>query len=119
MFRRLFGTSDAQQLQFLEVRSIATIVILVVSIIVSFFLPQALAAIGAVMLFVWGWPGLKKLFGITTIGALFFNNIVIGVVLFLLYIIAAYLAGVVVAFLGIGRWIYLKVKYSTEGSDNG
>lgn len=114
MFRRLFGESDMDQLQYLEVRSIITIIVLVISTITSFFAPDALALVAVVMLFVWGWDVVKSLFGITAVGALFSGNVVVGVILFVLYLIIAYLAGVIFAFLGVGRWIYLKAKYRTQ-----
>ena len=54
MFNRIFGGSDAEQLQFLETRSIITIVTLVISLVASAFVPEALGLIAFVMLFVWG-----------------------------------------------------------------
>ena len=39
--------------------------------------------------------------------------------LFFIYIVGAYLTGVVFAFLGVGRWIYLKIKYRNAGDYNG
>ena len=119
MFNRIFGGNDAEQLRFLETRSIITIAAIVIGLVASIFVPEALALIAFVMLFVWGWNVIKKWFGITTLGAIFSGNIVIGVIIFLIYIIAAYLAGIVFAFLGVGRWIYLKVKYRANGTGNG
>ena len=111
MFNRIFGGSDAEQLQFLEIRSIITIVALVVAFIASFFSSEALGLIAVVMLFIWGWNVTKNWFGITTLGAIFSGNVVIGVIIFMFYLIVAYLVGIVFAFLGVGRWIYLKMKY--------
>lgn len=116
MFNRIFGGSDAEQLQFLEVRSIITIIAVVVAIIASFFSSEALALIAVVMLFIWGWNVVKNWFGTTTLGAIFSGNVVIGVILFMIYLIVAYLAGIVFAFLGVGRWIYLKVKHSNQAN---
>lgn len=111
MFSRIFGGSDEDQLRFLEVRSIITIIALLVAFVGSFFSSEAPALIAVVMLFVWGWNVVKNWFGITTLGAIFSGNIVIGVVLFMIYLIVAYLAGIVFAILGVGRWIFLKIKY--------
>lgn len=119
MFNRIFGGSDAEQLQFLEVRSIITIVVLAVSIVASCFYPNASSLIAIVMLFIWGWNVVKNWFGITTIAAIFSGNVVIGAVLFVFYLIIAYLVGVFFALLGVGRWIYLKVKYRNAGAKNG
>lgn len=111
MFERIFGGTHQEQMEFLETRSIITLVALAIGIVGSFITPEALAIVGFVMLFVWGWGVIKSMFGITTLGAIFCGNIVIGVILFLFYIVGAYLAGLVFAVLGVGRWIYLKVKY--------
>lgn len=111
LFNRIFGGSDAEQLQFLEIRSIITIVTMVIAIVASFFASEALGLIAVVMLFIWGWNVIKNWFGITTLGAIFSGNVVIGVVIFMFYLIVAYLVGIVFAFLGVGRWIYLKLKY--------
>lgn len=119
MFNRIFGGSDAEQLCFLETRSIITIAAIIIGLVASVFSPEALGLIAFVMLFVWGWNVIKNWFGITTLGAIFSGNIVIGVILFMIYIVAAYLAGIVFAFLGVGRWIYLKMKYRTSGTNNG
>lgn len=115
MFKRIFGGSDAEQLQFLGTRSMITILALVVSLAASVVTPQALSLIALVMMFVWGWGVVKSLFGITTIAAVFSGNVVVGMILFVLYMIAAYFAGIVFAFLGVGRWIYLKVKWMSHG----
>lgn len=63
------------------------------------------------MLFIWGWRVIRNWFGITTISAIFSGNVVIGVTIFLFYLIVAYLADILFAILGVGRWIYLKMKY--------
>lgn len=84
-----------------------------------YFSPEALGLIAVVMLFIWGWNVVKNWFGITTLGAIFSGNVVIGVILFMIYLIVAYLVGIVFAFLGVGRWIYLKMKYRNAGANNG
>ena len=71
MFNRIFGGSDAEQLRFLETRSIITIVALVIALVASIFSPEALGLIAVVMLFIWGWNVVKNWFGITTLGAIF------------------------------------------------
>lgn len=119
MFARIFGGTDEEQLAFLEIRAIITIVACVLGIVCSFFTETALALIALVMLFIWGWNVIKKWFGLTTLGAIFAGNIVIGVILFLIYLVVAYLVGIVFAFLGVGRWIYLKVKHRARATDNG
>ena len=112
MLDRIFGGTIEMQLQFLEARSIITIITLIASIVMSFVVPEALGLIALVMMFVWGWGVMKNWFGITAIGILLSGNLVVGVVLFVLYVTAAYLLGMVFSVLGVGRWIYLKVKYA-------
>ena len=67
--------------------------------------------VAIVLLFVWGWPVVKGLFGITAIGAIFSGNVVIGVVLFVVYLTLAYFLGIIFAFIGTIRYIYLRIKY--------
>lgn len=112
MFERIFGGSEQEQLEFLEVRSIITIAAVVVALVASLFMPEALGLIAFVMLFVWGWSVIKSWFGITAIGVIFSGNIVWGVVIFMLYLVGAYLAGIVFSVVGVCRWIYLRVKLS-------
>lgn len=107
MFNRIFGGSDSEQLQFLEKRSLITIAAIVLAIII----PRASPLIALGMLFLWGWNVVKALFNIKDIADIFADNIVFGVVVFVFYTVVAYLAGIVFAILGVGRWIYLKIKY--------
>lgn len=99
MFTRLFGETEEIQLQYLKTRVIITLISLVL-----------FPTFPIVMLFVWGWNTVKSLFGITSIGIIFSGNVIIGSVIFVFYVIFAYCAGMFVALLGIGRYIYLKVK---------
>lgn len=123
MFKRLFGETEQEQLQYLHVRSIVTIIILVLLAVALLFsligVDSIAGAIGTVatmgiaiiMLFVWGWPVLKRFFGITTMGAIFSGNVVIGIFLFMAYLMGAYFLGIVFAFIGTARYIYLRIKY--------
>lgn len=110
MFRRLFGERVEDQLRYLQWRVLVT-VLCVAACVVGFlaFSSNWTPLIALVMLFVWGWNVVKTWFGVTTVAAIFSRNVVVGVVLFVFYLIVAYLAGVVFAFLGIGRYLYLKV----------
>lgn len=104
MFSRLFGITEEDQLRYLMPRVIIT----VISLILMFF---GLAPVFAlVMMFAWGWNAVKSMFGIASIGIIFSGNVMIGVVIFVLYVILAYLIGIFCALLGIGRYIYLLVK---------
>ena len=120
MFRKLFGETEQDQIQFLHPRAIATLVILALMVVALILhavgLADAIAGIAEmgvaiVLLFVWGWPVVKGLFGITAIGAIFSGNVVIGVVLFVVYLTLAYFLGIIFAFIGTIRYIYLRIKY--------
>ena len=110
MFNRIFGGTEEEQLRFLHIRSIITIVTLGIAIASAFISPTASVGVAVVMIFIWGWNVIKNWFGITTLGALFSGNVVIGVILFVLYILIAYIVGIIFAFIGIGRWLYLIYK---------
>lgn len=110
MFKRLFGNTIEEELSFIQPRLIVTLVVLAVSVAAALLhIGDLSAVIGAIFLFVWGWPAVKKLFFITTVGALFSRNIIIGVVLFLIYVCLSYLLGVFVALIALCRFIYLEV----------
>lgn len=115
MFSRLFGETDQMQLQYLKPRAIITAAAIGLMIVAAIFFGGGASSLFAlVMLFVWGWGAVKSMFGITTVGAIFSRNVVLAVVLFVFYFLIAYLAGVVCAALGIGRYIYLLVKHKKE-----
>lgn len=114
MFRRIFGGSDSDQLRFLEWRSIVTIIALVAALIGYSHNSDSLILIAVVLLFLWGWGVLRNWFGFTTVSSLLSNNVAIGVIFFLIYLCAAYLIGIVFAFIGILRWIYLRIKLFTR-----
>lgn len=107
MFNRIFGGSDSEQLQFLEKRSLITIAAIVLAIII----PRASPLIALGMLFLWGWNVVKALFNIKDIAGTFVSITRDGGLTLLFYLVVAYLAGIVFAILGVGRWIYLKIKY--------
>lgn len=125
MFTRLFGETEKIQIQNLEKKVILTgvgLACMLVTVLLNLVkleqVGKITGGIGGVVLlvamFMWGFSAIKKLFGIGTIGAIFSGNVVFGVVIFLLCMMAAYLVSIFVAFLGVGRYIYLKVKQSQE-----
>ncbi len=118
MFRKLFGETEQDQIQFLHPRAIATLVILALMVVALILHAVGLSGgadaiagiaemgVAIVLLFV-----AKGLFGITAIGAIFSGNVVIGVVLFVVYLTLAYFLGIIFAFIGTIRYIYLRIKY--------
>lgn len=126
MFSRLFGDTEEEQILNLQKKVVLTGVGVVLGLIGLVLLLIRLDTVGAavyslggavlfVSLFFWGFGAIKKLFGIGTIGALFSGNVVFGVVIFVICMMAAYIISLFVALIGIGRYIYLKVKARQEG----
>lgn len=67
-----------------------------------------------VAMFMWGFGAIKRLFGFGTVGAIFSGNVVFGTVIFVVCMMVAYLISLIVALIGIGRYIYLRVKIAQE-----
>lgn len=111
MFVRLFGETTEQQLHYLQIRVIITVICIVLAIFLG---AVGAAAFALIMMFAWGWGAVKALFGITTIGAIFSGNAVLGVIMFIVYFIISYVIGIFCAALGIGRYVYLLIKKAKE-----
>lgn len=105
MFERLFGETPEEQIQYLKKRVIITGIC---------FLPGLSSFWALAMLVLWGWNTVKSLFHIASIGIIFSGNIVYGAFIFVIYILIAYVAGMIVSFLGIGRYIYLILATRNE-----
>lgn len=116
MLSRIFGGTEEDQLRFLQIRSIITLVALVIAGVCAPFIPEASIVLTSVIVLIWGWSVIKNWFGITTLGAIFSGNVVIGVLLFVLYLFAAYIVGIFFALIGIFRWLYLKIKMRKKDS---
>lgn len=115
MFRKLFGYSESSQLAYLGPRVILTAAALILIPLSSAFGDSSVGTnvFSLIMLFVWGWPAVKALFGITAVASIFSGNVAVGAVLFVVYIMVSFLIGSFIALLGTGRWLYLLVKRST------
>ena len=109
IFQRLYGNTVEEQLAFLQKRIIILAICIVIDILLFVFSGTAGASL-LCLYFVFGWPAFKSLFGLAGIGVIFSENVMIGVVIFVAYIIIGSLFGLIVGLLGIGRFIYLKVK---------
>jgi len=120
MIRKLFGETDEQQFRYLKPRLIALgvgvalvlIGLLLIMLGVSF--GEAIGSLGSgvcvIVLLIFGWAVVRALSGFATVGALLTNNIIVGVVLLVVFLIVGYLAGVVVAFVGLCRFLVLLKK---------
>ena len=110
MFEKIFGGTEEQQLQFLKWRSWLTIIIFFACGILTELGVDFIGLYGAIVLFVWGWGVVKNWFGFTSILALLSNNIMIGAILFVIYLVIAYFAGFLTSIIGIIRYFYLMAK---------
>ena len=125
MFTKLFGETEELQIQNLQKKVMLTgvgiaccLIGLLLLLVKLDSVSEIVYGIGGIVLFIalfmWGFGAIKRLFGIGTIGAIFSGNVVFGVVIFVLCMMAAYFVSIFVAFLGVGRYIYLKIKKSQE-----
>lgn len=69
----------------------------------------------AIVMLVFGWAILRGLFGATSLGILFSGNIVLGVVVFVLYITVGYFGGMAVAVIGLCRFLTLLKERRSSG----
>ena len=125
MFVRLFGESDEEQLKNLTKKVVLTGIGVVCYILGLVFYLMHLDFVGGIFgsiggiallvaMFMWGFGAIKRLAGIGTVGAIFSGNVMFGVVIFVMCVIVAYFVSLIVAFIGIGRYIYLRIKMAQE-----
>lgn len=110
MFRKLFGETDEEQLAYLQKKVILTAVCAVLDIAVLIFAHGILFL--ALCCYYWGWGFIRAYFGITTFGAIFSRNVVVGSLIIGVFLVLGWIVGAVCMFLGVGRYIFLKVKYA-------
>lgn len=125
MFIRLFGESDEDQLENLTKKVVLTGIGVGCYILGLVFYLMHLDSIGGIFgsvggiallvaMFMWGFGAIRRLVGIGSVGAFFSGNVVIGVAIFVICVIVAYFISLIVAFIGIGRYIYLRIKIAQE-----
>lgn len=120
MIKKLFGQTEEEQFRYLKPRltalgiGVAIMLIGVLLTLVKIPLGEPVVGIGGgiciVVLFIFGWAIMKGLLGVASAGALFSGNVVIGVVIFVLFITVGYFGGFVVAFIGLCRFLMLLKK---------
>ncbi len=111
MFEKLFGNTREAQLRYLQPRVLITAPIIILGFIASAFNGDAIGII-IIPAYIWAWTFLKNWFGLTTIGALFSGNVVIGVILFFVYLIVGCFIGLLTFLLGLIRYIQLKISFA-------
>lgn len=117
MVKKLFGETEDEQFRYLKPRILALGVALaaaVIGVLLDLFGLEAAeifyllgGAIFVIDLLIFGWAIMRGLFGITSLGILFSNNVVIGVILFVLYVLLGYFGGLVAAVIGLCRFLVL------------
>lgn len=110
MFRRLFGETDEEQIAYLQKKVIITIVCAVLDIAVLIY-AHGILFLG-LCCYYWGWGFIRAYFGITTFGAIFSRNVVVGSLMIGVFLVLGWIVGAICMSLGVCRYIYLKVKYA-------
>ena len=117
MIKKLFGETEEEQFRYLKPRLIALGVggvALLISLLLELMgvgLYEILYILGdavfVITLVMFGWAIMRGVFGIATLGVLFSRNVVVGVIIFVLYILLGYIGGLVVAVIGLCRFLVI------------
>lgn len=120
MIKKLFGETEEQQFEYLKKRlfafAIGVAILLIGGLLMGMGVPfgTQIAELGtmvcAIVWLVFGWAIMKGVFGFATFGAVFSRNVVIGVVIFVLFITIGYFGGIFVTFIGLCRFFVLLKK---------
>lgn len=120
MVQKLFGETEEEQIRYLKPRLLAIAAAIVCGAVGAILQAVGLDIAGAfyviaegilvIALWVFGWAILRGLFGIASIGMLFSNNVVLGVIIFFIYLMVGYIGGAIVAVIGLCRFLVLKKK---------
>lgn len=125
MTRKLFGETEEEQYRYLKPRLIA-LGVGIAALLIGLVLMQFTASLGSsignigvgicmIVMLIFGWSIMRGIFGYATVGTLFSRNVVIGVVIFVVYVLIGYLGGFVVAFIGLCRFLVLLKKRRENG----
>ena len=125
MIQKLFGETEAEQFRYLKSRLtmlFVSLILIAAGALVAGVLHLiigdkgvsiggVIVAIGSIVLYItllrFGWVVFSGLFGIASIGVLFSNNVVLGTIIFILYLFVGYLAGLVISIIGLCRFMVL------------
>lgn len=120
MIKKLFGETDDEQFAYLQPRIIALgvggIILLSGLLLAQLGVPfgNSIGSLGVgicvIVLLIFGWRIMSGLLGFVSVVALFSNNVVIGIVIFVFFIMFGYLGGILVAFIGLCRFFMLLKK---------
>ena len=117
MTEKLFGETPEEQYQYLKPRltaAAAAVIIYLIGLLLQLLhlgFGGTVLRIGtillAIVMLVFGWAILRGFFGVASLGVLFSNNVVLGVIIFVLYITLGYFGGLIVAVIGLCRFLVL------------
>lgn len=117
MTEKLFGETPEEQYQYLKPRltaAAAAVIIFLIGLLLQLLhlgFGGTVLRIGtillAIVMLVFGWAILRGFFGVASLGVLFSNNVVLGVIIFVLYITLGYFGGLIVAVIGLCRFLVL------------
>lgn len=117
MAEKLFGETPEEQYQYLKPRltaAAAAVIIFLIGLLLQLLhlgFGGTVLRIGtillAIVMLVFGWAILRGFFGVASLGVLFSNNVVLGVIIFVLYITLGYFGGFIVAVIGLCRFLVL------------
>lgn len=117
MTEKLFGETPEEQYQYLKPRLTAAAAAVIISLIglllqlLHLGFGGTVLRIGtillAIVMLVFGWAILRGFFGVASLGILFSNNVVLGVIISVLYITLGYFGGLIVAVIGLCRFLVL------------
>ena len=117
MTEKLFGETPEEQYQYLKPRLTAAAAAVIISLIglllqlLHLGFGGTVLRIGtillAIVMLVFGWAILRGFFGVASLGVLFSNNVVLGVIIFVLYITLGYFGGLIVPVIGLCRFLVL------------
>ena len=117
MIEKMFGETPEEQYQYLKPRLTAAAAAVIISLIglllqlLHLGFGGTVLRIGtillAIVMLVFGWAILRGFFGVASLGVLFSNNVVLGVIIFVLYITLGYFGGLIVAVIGLCRFLVL------------
>lgn len=120
IIQRLFGETEEEQFRYLKPRLMGFVAGIVVALIGALLAMMGMkfgeilmglsSGIIAVDLLVFGWAILRGLFGIASVGILFSGNVVFGAAIFVLYLVLGYFGGMIVAVIGLCRFLVLCKK---------
>lgn len=101
MFKKLYGETEEMQLEYLSKKLKTTLMLS----------PLILLGVGILIIFyMWGWDFIRTYFGITSFFAFLSQNIILGVIIVIAFLLVGYILGFINLLLGILRFISLKSK---------